>query len=155
VLSCCAQAPRSGAASPRARGEGRGAGAPVRGGGSTLGRGGDGRAAPIKFPLWGRLAELLGEVRENHVPPFLVRKLLTQVVAFVNVQPFNRWGSHPFAHTPWPMLDGPHPSRNTPWPTPHGLKKLTLQSPCHLLQSALLVWHRVRFAHLLHRFLTG
>lgn len=57
-------------------------------------------------PQWGlivgRLTELLGTLKDNHVAPFLVRKLLTQVAGFVNVQLFNRWGAHPATLTPKP-----------------------------------------------------
>ncbi|GLJ12586.1 hypothetical protein SUGI_0194010 [Cryptomeria japonica] len=35
------------------------------------------------------LNTLLNKLRENHVPPFLVRKLFTQVFSFINVQLFN------------------------------------------------------------------
>lgn len=62
--------------------------------GATPGRGGVRELSPQWGSIVGRLTELLGTLKENHVPPFLVRKLLTQVFSFVNVQLFNRWGLH-------------------------------------------------------------
>jgi len=37
-----------------------------------------------------RLTELLSTLKANFVPPFLIRRLFTQVFSFINVQLFNR-----------------------------------------------------------------
>ena len=45
-------------------------------------------------PHWGNILRvfdaLLGTLRDNHVPPFLVQKLFEQLLSFVNVQLFNQ-----------------------------------------------------------------
>jgi len=56
------------------------------------GRGGAGAGG--LSPQWGlildSLSELLSVLKAVHVPSFLVRKLLTQIFSFTNVQLFNR-----------------------------------------------------------------
>ena len=52
------------------------------------------RAARCLSPHWGNilgvLDSLLAQLKENHVPAFLVRKLFQQLFSFVNVQLFNQ-----------------------------------------------------------------